>query len=102
MISNTKISAAEEEVLQGEVVIKTESAERHHAMVNFWRTTPACILGTLFWLWTGWTSGSGAMVMIAVVVPRWRCVCPTRAWSRSIFLYGTIAALPIGALSTSR
>lgn len=37
VISNTKISAAEEEVLQGEVVIKPESAERHHAMVNFWR-----------------------------------------------------------------
>ncbi len=36
-------------------------------MVNFWRTTLSCILGTLFWLWTGWTSGSGAMVMIAVV-----------------------------------
>ena len=53
--------------MQGEVVIKPESAERHHAMVNFWRTTLACILGTLFWLWTGWTSGSGAMVMIAVV-----------------------------------
>lgn len=49
------------------MVIKAESAERHHAMVNFWRTTLACMLGTLFWLWTGWTSGSGAMVMIAVV-----------------------------------
>lgn len=35
MIGNAKISAAEEEVLQGEVVIKAESAERHHAMVNF-------------------------------------------------------------------
>ena len=34
VISNTKISAAEEEVLQGEVVIKPESAERHHAMYH--------------------------------------------------------------------
>ncbi len=54
-------------MLRGETVVKVESAERHHAMVNFWRTSVSCILGTLFWLWTGWTSGSGAMVMIAVV-----------------------------------
>jgi p-hydroxybenzoic acid efflux pump subunit AaeB len=39
VVSNTKISATEEEVLRGEVVIKPASAERHHAMVNFWRTT---------------------------------------------------------------
>lgn len=97
MISNTKISAAEEEVLQGEVVIKPESAERHHAMVNFWRTTLACILGTLFWLWTGWTSGSGAMVMIAVVTAL-AMRLPNPRMVAIDFLYGTIAALPIGAL----
>jgi p-hydroxybenzoic acid efflux pump subunit AaeB len=67
VVGNTRISRVEDEVLQGEVVIKAGSAERHHAMVNFWRTSISCILGTLFWLWTGWTSGSGAMVMIAVV-----------------------------------
>ena len=97
VISNTKISAAEEEVLQGEVVIKPESAERHHAMVNFWRTTLACILGTLFWLWTGWTSGSGAMVMIAVVTAL-AMRLPNPRMVAIDFLYGTIAALPIGAL----
>ena len=67
VVGNTKISRIEDEVLRGETVVKVESAERHHAMVNFWRTSISCILGTLFWLWTGWTSGSGAMVMIAVV-----------------------------------
>lgn len=35
VVSNTKISAIEEEILQGEPVVKVESAERHHAMVNF-------------------------------------------------------------------
>lgn len=35
VVGNTKISRIEEEVLQGEVVVKAESAERHHAMVNF-------------------------------------------------------------------
>lgn len=67
VVGNTKISRIEDSVLRGEAVVKVESAERHHAMVNFWRTSVSCILGTLFWLWTGWTSGSGAMVMIAVV-----------------------------------
>ncbi|HBT3875586.1 TPA: p-hydroxybenzoic acid efflux pump subunit AaeB, partial [Klebsiella pneumoniae] len=37
VISNTKINATEEEILQGEPEVKVESAERHHAMVNFWR-----------------------------------------------------------------
>ncbi len=60
VVGNTKISRIEDGVLRGETVVKVESAERHHAMVNFWRTSVSCILGTLFWLWTGWTSGSGA------------------------------------------
>ncbi|MEY8711806.1 p-hydroxybenzoic acid efflux pump subunit AaeB [Mangrovibacter phragmitis] len=95
--ANTKISAVEEEVLNGEPVVKPVSAERHHAMINFWRTSVSCILGTLFWLWTGWTSGSGAMVMIAVVtslamrLPNPRMVCLD-------FVYGMLMALPLGAL----
>ncbi|SNY76068.1 p-hydroxybenzoic acid efflux pump subunit AaeB [Enterobacter sp. CC120223-11] len=93
---NTKISAREEEILQGEVVVKVESAERHHAMINFWRTTLSCALGTLFWLWTGWTSGSGAMVMIAVVTSL-AMRLPNPRMVAIDFLYGTIAALPIGA-----
>lgn len=96
MVSNTKISAIEEDVLQSEVVIKPESAERHHAMVNFWRTTLACMLGALFWLWTGWTSGTGAMVMIAVVTSL-AMRLPNPRMVAIDFLYGAIAALPIGA-----
>lgn len=34
VVGNTKISATEEEILQGEPVVKVESAERHHAMVQ--------------------------------------------------------------------
>ncbi|MRS14576.1 p-hydroxybenzoic acid efflux pump subunit AaeB [Enterobacteriaceae bacterium RIT691] len=96
VVGNAKVSAREEEILQGEVVVKVESAERHHAMVNFWRTTIACGLGTLFWLWTGWTSGSGAMVMIAVVTSL-AMRLPNPKMVAIDFLYGTIAALPIGA-----
>jgi len=93
---NTSISATEEEVLQGEVVVRPASAERHHAMVNFWRTTLSCILGTLFWLWTGWTSGSGTMVMIAVVTSL-AMRLPNPKMVAIDFVYGTFAALPIGA-----
>ena len=68
VIGNTKISAAEEEVLQGEVVIKAESAERHHAMVMI-----------------------AVVTALAMRLPNPRMVAVD-------FLYGTIAALPIGAL----
>ncbi|WP_238082742.1 MULTISPECIES: p-hydroxybenzoic acid efflux pump subunit AaeB [Pseudescherichia] len=96
VIGNTRISAAEEEVLRAEAVVKAESAERHHAMVNFWRTTLSCMLGTLFWLWTGWTSGSGAMIMIAVVTSL-AMRLPNPRMVAMDFVYGTLAALPIGA-----
>ncbi|HKS34456.1 MAG TPA: p-hydroxybenzoic acid efflux pump subunit AaeB [Enterobacteriaceae bacterium] len=93
---NTSISAVEEEVLKGEVVVKAASAERHHAMVNFWRTTLSCMLGALFWLWTGWTSGNGTMVMIAVVTSL-AMRLPNPRMVAIDFVYGTFAALPIGA-----
>ncbi|NDJ56160.1 p-hydroxybenzoic acid efflux pump subunit AaeB [Enterobacteriaceae bacterium 4M9] len=96
VVSNTRISAVEEEVLNGEAVVRPESAERHHAMINFWRTTVSCILGTLFWLWTGWTSGSAAMVMIAVVTSL-AMRLPNPKMVALDFVYGMLAALPIGA-----
>lgn len=94
---NTRISAVEEEILTEEVVIKVQSAERHHAMINFWRTTISCLLGSLFWLWTGWTSGSGAMVMIGVVTSLAMRLPNPRMVSLD-FLYGMLVALPLGAL----
>lgn len=96
VMTNAKISAVEEEVLSGEVVVKPASAERHHAMINFWRTTVSCMLGTLFWLWTGWTSGSGAMVMIAVVTAL-AMRLPNPRMVALDFVYGMLAALPLGA-----
>lgn len=96
VVCNTRISAVEEEVLTQEVVIKVQSAEGHHAMINFWRTTVSCLLGTLFWFWTGWTSGSGAMVMIAVVTSLAMRLPNPRMVSLD-FLYGMLVALPLGA-----
>ena len=97
VITNARVSAREEEILRGEVVVKVESAERHHAMVNFWRTTISCALGTIFWLWTGWTSGSSAMVMIAVVTSL-AMRLPNPKMVAIDFVLGTIIALPVGAL----
>ncbi|OAT16189.1 fusaric acid resistance protein [Buttiauxella noackiae ATCC 51607] len=94
--SNTRISVVEEEVLTQEVVVKVQSAEGHHAMINFWRTTVSCLLGSLFWLWTGWTSGSGAMVMIAVVTSL-AMRLPNPRMVAIDFLYGMLVALPLGA-----
>ncbi|MBS0849573.1 p-hydroxybenzoic acid efflux pump subunit AaeB [Citrobacter sp. JGM124] len=96
VITHAPISAVEEEILQDEVVIKVESAEGHHAMINFWRTTISCMLGSLFWLWTGWLSGSGAMVMIAVVTSL-AMRLPNPRMVALDFLYGMLMALPIGA-----
>ncbi len=95
--SNVRISAVEEEVLTQEVVVKVQSAEGHHAMINFWRTTVSCLLGSLFWLWTGWTSGSGAMVMIAVVTSL-AMRLPNPRMVAMDFLYGMLVALPLGSL----
>ncbi len=51
----------------------------------------------LFWLWTGWTSGSGAMVMIAVVTSL-AIRLPNPRMVAIDFIYGTLAALPLGLL----
>ncbi len=95
--NNSRVSKIEEQVLVDQVVITAPSAERHHAMINGLRTGVATALGCLFWLWTGWTSGSSCMVMIAVVtslamrLPNPWMVCKD-------FMIGMSLALPIGAL----
>jgi len=94
-ICNSRISRVEEEILQVEVVVKVESAEGHHAMINFCRTTLACMLGCFFWLWTGWTSGSAAMVMIAIVTSL-AMRSPNPRLLGIDFFYGMLAALPLG------
>lgn len=95
--SNSKISAVENAILNDEIAVKAPSAERYHAMINFWRTTISCVIGSLFWLWTGWTAGSSAMMMIAIVTAlAMRMPNPRRV--ALDFLAGAIAALPIGAL----
>ena len=96
VVSNARISAIEEEVLNNEPEVKPDSAEFHHAVVNGWRTAVACLAGSLFWLWTGWQSGSYAMIMIAVVTSL-AMRLPNPAMVGVDFVVGTLIALPLGA-----
>lgn len=96
VMSNVRISAIEQDVLNHEPEVKPASPERHRARVNFWRTTIACLLGTLFWLWTGWQSGSAAVIMIAVeTILAMRAPNPVMAGVT--FVVATLVAVPLGA-----
>lgn len=95
--TNSSISGMEEEVLDGEPVVKMRSAETRHALVNGVRTFVATAVGSLFWLWSGWTSGSGAMVMLAVITAL-AMRMPNPLMMAKDFLYGMMVAIPLGAL----
>ena len=79
------------------MVIQARSAETHHAMINGIRTFVATALGSLFWLYTGWTSGSGCMVMLAVITAL-AMRMPNPLMMAKDFLYGMTVAVPLGAL----
>ncbi|PIJ51072.1 p-hydroxybenzoic acid efflux pump subunit AaeB [Erwinia sp. OLTSP20] len=95
--TNSSISRVEEDVIDAEVVIKARSAETHHAMINGIRTFVATAAGSLFWLWTGWSSGSGCMVMLAVITAL-AMRTPNPLMMAKDFLYGMTVALPLGLL----
>ncbi|MFS2221344.1 p-hydroxybenzoic acid efflux pump subunit AaeB [Pantoea sp. B65] len=95
--TNSRISKTEEEILGDDVVIKAKSAETHHALINGIRTFVATALGSLFWLYTGWTSGSGCMVMLAVITAL-AMRMPNPLMMAKDFLYGMSVAVPLGAL----
>ncbi len=95
--SNSRISGVEEQVLDSQSVVSAPSAERHHAMINGWRTGISTALGCLFWLWTGWSAGSACMVMLAVVTSL-AMRLPNPLMVAKDFVYGMAMALPIGAL----
>lgn len=95
--NNSRISRLEEEVLNADPVVKMRPAETRHALVNGVRTFVATAVGSLFWLWTGWTSGSGAMVMLAVITSL-AMRMPNPLMVAKDFLYGMIVAIPLGSL----
>ncbi len=96
--TNSSISKIEEEILdREEVVVKAKSAETHHALVNGIRTFVATAVGSLFWLYTGWTSGSGCMVMLAVITAL-AMRTPNPLGMAKDFVYGMIVAFPLGSL----
>ncbi|WP_033577505.1 MULTISPECIES: p-hydroxybenzoic acid efflux pump subunit AaeB [Dickeya] len=95
--TNARIGQSEAALLDADVPVKASSAETRHAMINGVRTTVATGLGCLFWLWTGWTSGSSCMVIIAVVTSLVMRL-PNPVMAAKDFLIGSLVALPLGAL----
>lgn len=95
--TNSSISAIEESVLSDEPVVKMRSAETRHALINGIRTFVATAVGSLFWLYSGWTSGSGAMVMIAVITAL-AMRMPNPLMMAKDFVYGMLVAIPLGSL----
>ncbi|OSM97410.1 p-hydroxybenzoic acid efflux pump subunit AaeB [Lonsdalea populi] len=94
--TNGRINRIEADALATDVAVKATSAETHHAMINGLRTWVATTLGCLFWLTTGWNSGSVCMVMIAVVTSL-AMRLPNPLMMAKDFLVGTLFALPLGA-----
>lgn len=95
--TNGSINAIENEILETEVVVKSPSAEGHHAMINGVRSWLATSIGCLFWLWTGWTSGSSCVVTIAVVTAL-AMRTPNPKMMAMNFLIGLLLAFPLGGL----
>ncbi|CAM3677889.1 p-hydroxybenzoic acid efflux pump subunit AaeB [Rouxiella silvae] len=95
--TNSSISSTENNVLSGEVVVKPASAEMHHAMINGLRTFVSSAIGCLLWLWTGWTSGAGCIVIIAVITSL-AMRTPNPRMMAVDFMVGMLAAIPIGSL----
>lgn len=95
--TNSRISSYEQQLLRREVILQSSSAETHHAMINGVRTFVATFSGVIFWLYSGWNSGSSCMIMLAVVTALCMRV-PNPLMMAKDFVYGMIVALPIGAV----
>lgn len=95
--TNGSISSTENNVLNTEVVVKPASAEMHHALINGLRTFVASAAGCLLWLWTGWTAGSGVIVIIAVITSL-AMRTPNPRMMAMDFMVGMLAAIPLGSL----
>ncbi|MFP1770442.1 p-hydroxybenzoic acid efflux pump subunit AaeB [Lonsdalea quercina] len=97
VLNNGRINRIEADALTADAAVKATSAETHHAMINGVRTWAATTLGCLFWLATGWNSGSVCMVMLAVVTALAMRLPNPRMMAKD-FLVGTLFALPLGSL----
>lgn len=95
--TNSSISSIERNLLSNQVAVKPASAEGHHAMINGLRNFVALSMGCLIWLWTGWSSSSSFVVMIAIVTSlAMRTPNPHR--TAIDFVVGMLLALPIASL----
>ncbi len=92
--SNARIFTLEKDILRREVVKSTRSAETRHAMINGIRTFLATATAALFWLYTGWTSGSSCMILLGVVTAL-AMRSPNPLAVAKDFVYGMTVAAPV-------
>lgn len=92
--TNVRITSIEKSVLQQESRIAVRSAETHHAMINGIRTFVATSVAAMFWLYTGWTSGSSCMILLGVVTAL-AMRSPNPLAVAKDFVYGMIVAAPV-------
>lgn len=96
--TNSSISRIEEEVLECRAGGQNAIGRTRHAIINGVRTFVATAVGSVFWLWTGWASGSGAMIMLAVITAL-AMRMPNPLMMAKDFLYGMLfAPAGLGAL----
>ena len=95
--SNVRINAIENNILSAEKISPVRSQESYPALMNGLRTFVATGTAALFWLYTGWTSGSSCMILLGVVTAL-AMRSPNPLAVAKDFVYGMAAAAPIAFL----
>lgn len=94
--TNGPITHAEKALIHRAPEIKHRTMKLQQARINGLRTLFATLLGCAIWLWTGWTSSSLFIIMIAVVTSL-ATHSPTPRRVALDFVLGMLLAIPIGA-----
>ena len=95
--ANPRLAKGEEKMLSGVKLVQERSLESHSARVNGLRTFIATGTAALFWLYSGWTSGSSCMILLGVVTAL-AMRSPNPIAVAKDFVYGMTVAAPISFL----
>lgn len=94
---NLRPSFSEEKILTAVKPAYERSLESHSARVNGLRTFIATGTAALFWLYSGWTSGSSCMILLGVVTAL-AMRSPNPIAVAKDFVYGMTVAAPLSFL----
>lgn len=95
--ANPRLADGEEKMLSGVKPVQERSLESHSARVNGLRTFIATGTAALFWLYSGWTSGTSCMILLGVVTAL-AMRSPNPIAVAKDFVYGMTVAAPISFL----